>query len=81
MEYGKLSDIYRVESIARKDTFIANKLLENGWKLLGVEQLGDLSSDGSPESFVFLLLGASKDVFERYNLSEASPKSQYDNLF
>lgn len=81
MDNESLNDIYRVESISQRETEIVNKLLENDWKLLSIEQRGDLSIDGIPESFVYMLLGATKDVSEKYSLDDATPKSQYDDLF
>lgn len=81
MANKELNHIYRVESIQQRNTNIANNLLANGWELLAIEEIGNLSMDGVPEKHISMLIGASKSVFERYNLEHATPKSEYDSLF
>lgn len=75
MEPKNLSNIYRVESIPQRKIEIANKLLEKGWVLLGVEQNAGLNMDGIPETSVYMLVGATKDVYNKINLNDLSQNS------
>lgn len=72
MDYEK---IFRVESISQRNIEKVNKLLDGGWVLLGVDQRADLSAEGIPESHVFMLLGATKEVYQKLTPEDVSPRS------
>ena len=74
MDHESLMEIYRVEQILQKDTEIINDLLEHGWKILAIEQHGYIGSEGIKTMVNPILLGASKDVFEKYKLKDAVSK-------
>ncbi|MGM0137641.1 hypothetical protein IGI65_000043 [Enterococcus sp. DIV0755b] len=74
-------DIYHVESIAALNSTLVNRLLHNGWILLGINQRADLSPEGIPESHVSMVLGASKNVYEKFNLENLAPKPNHSVHF
>ncbi|MCH4169345.1 MAG: hypothetical protein LKF42_08830 [Streptococcaceae bacterium] len=60
-----LTKIYRIEILEGYDEKYINQLLKNGWVLI------DTGRQAFPEHDVRFVIGATKNIYKKYNLDNA----------
>lgn len=76
-----LLSVYRVERLkASMHTEELNKMLEHGWKLLSIEKIADPYGPVVGVEDIYIV-GATKEVFEKYSYGQAAGFNNKDQPF